>query len=142
MMAEYADVDIALDPLPYNGGTTTLQAMWMGAPVLAMQGHNFVSRMGASFMRAAGLPDWVASDDADYVARAVRLAADRQALLALKRGLRKRLLAQPAWDVDAYAHDFQKALRQMWVKHCESATACISDAAVVGSKGTRRKGRR
>ena len=60
MMAEYADVDIALDPVPYNGGTTSLQAMWMGVPVLTQMGAHFVSRMGASFMTAAGLPEWVA----------------------------------------------------------------------------------
>ena len=77
MMAEYADVDIALDPVPYNGGTTTLQALWMGVPVVVKEGQNFVSRMGASFMRAAGLPDWVAASDEDYVSIAARMAADR-----------------------------------------------------------------
>ena len=118
MMAEYADVDIALDPVPYNGGTTTLQALWMGVPVVVKAGHNFVSRMGASFMTAAGLPEWVAVDDDDYVAIAVRMAADRQALLDLKRGLRQRLLAAPAWRVDQYTRDFEQALRQMWLAHC------------------------
>jgi predicted O-linked N-acetylglucosamine transferase (SPINDLY family) len=115
MMAEYADVDIALDPAPYNGGTTSLQALWMGVPVLTVAGGHFVSRMGASFMQAAGLPEWVASDDADLVRRAVALSQDRQALLALKQGLRQRLLALPAWDIDAYARDMQSAVRKMWV---------------------------
>ena len=114
MMAEYAEVDIALDPVPYNGGTTSLQAMWMGVPVLTVAGGHFVSRMGASFMQAAGLPEWVASDDADLVRRAVALSQDRQALWALKQGLRQRLLALPAWDIDAYALDLQKAVRNMW----------------------------
>jgi predicted O-linked N-acetylglucosamine transferase (SPINDLY family) len=114
MMAEYAEVDIALDPVPYNGGTTSLQAMWMGVPVLTVAGGHFVSRMGASFMHAAGLPEWVASDDADLVRRAVALSQDRQALWALKQGLRQRLLALPAWDIDAYALDLQKAVRNMW----------------------------
>jgi predicted O-linked N-acetylglucosamine transferase (SPINDLY family) len=114
MMAEYADVDIALDPVPYNGGTTTLQALWMGVPVVVKAGGNFVSRMGASFMSAAGLPEWVADSDADYVRIAVAMAQDRQALLLLKQGLRQRLLASPAWDVDQYTRDFEEALRQMW----------------------------
>jgi len=78
MMAEYADVDIALDPVPYNGGTTTLQAMWMGVPVVVKAGSNFVSRMGASFMTAAGLTDWVAQTDVDYVRIAAAMARDRQ----------------------------------------------------------------
>lgn len=114
MMAEYADVDIALDPVPYNGGTTTLQALWMGVPVVVKAGGNFVSRMGASFMSAAGLPEWVAQSDADYVRIAASMAQDRQALLTLKQGLRERLEALPAWDVDQYTRDFEKALRKMW----------------------------
>lgn len=118
MMAEYADVDIALDPVPYNGGTTTLQALWMGVPVVVKAGGNFVSRMGASFMSAAGLHDWVAASDADYVRIAAAMAQDRQALLSLKQGLRARLQAQPAWDVDQYTCDFEVALRQMWLAHC------------------------
>ena len=115
MMAEYADVDIALDPAPYNGGTTSLQAMWMGVPVLTIEGGHFVSRMGASFMQAAGLPEWVAKDDADFVRRAVALSQDRAALLKLKMGMRERLLVLPAWDIDAYAQDLQAAVRKMWI---------------------------
>jgi len=65
-------------------------------------------------MQAAGLPEWVASDDADLLRRAVALSQDRQALWALKQGLRQRLLALPAWDIDAYALDLQKAVRNMW----------------------------
>jgi predicted O-linked N-acetylglucosamine transferase (SPINDLY family) len=118
MMAEYADVDIALDPVPYNGGTTTLQALWMGVPVVVKEGQNFVSRMGASFMRAAGLPEWVAASDEDYVAIAARMAADRQALLQLKAGLRARLQKAPAWDIDRYTRDMERALRTMWTDHC------------------------
>ena len=112
MMAEYADVDIALDPVPYNGGTTSLQAMWMGVPVLCKRGGHFVARMGASFMTAAGLPEWVAEDDEAYVAIAQRMAADRKALLALKKGLRQRLQALPAWDVVRHTRAFEAAIEQ------------------------------
>jgi predicted O-linked N-acetylglucosamine transferase (SPINDLY family) len=116
MMAEYADVDIGLDPMPYNGGTTTLQAMWMGVPVVVQEGGHFVSRMGASFMRAAGLPEWVAADDAQYVAIAVRMAADRHGLLQLKRALRERQLALPAWNPDVYTKNFGEQLRKAWTQ--------------------------
>ena len=112
MMAEYADVDIALDPVPYNGGTTSLQAMWMGVPVLTKMGEHFVSRMGASFMTAAGLREWVAKDDDDYVAIAQRMAADREALLALKQGLRERLQKLPAWNAVRHTRAFEAALLQ------------------------------
>ncbi|MEI6601583.1 MAG: tetratricopeptide repeat protein, partial [Comamonadaceae bacterium] len=113
MMAEYADVDIALDPVPYNGGTTSLQALWMGVPVICKRGANFVSRMGASFMSAAGLPDWVAEDDAGYVRIACTMAQDRAALLALKRSLRQRLLGRPGWDVVAHTRAMETALIEM-----------------------------
>lgn len=110
MMAEYAQVDIALDPVPYNGGTTSLQAMWMGVPVLTLEGGHFVSRMGASFMGMAGLGDWVARDEADYLETAVRMAGDRQALLELKRGLRARLLELEAWNPVAHTRALEDAL--------------------------------
>lgn len=113
MMAEYADVDIALDPVPYNGGTTSLQAMWMGVPVLTLEGGHFVSRMGASFMRTAGLGDWVASDDDNYVETAARVAADRPSLLALKRGLRTRLVQLEAWSPVAHTRALESALWRM-----------------------------
>ena len=116
MMAEYADVDIALDPVPYNGGTTTLQALWMGVPVVVKAGNHFVSRMGASFMSAASLEQWVAESDAEYVQIAKQMAADRQALLSLKRGLRQQLLNSPAWDIDRYAKDFVDCLNTMWAE--------------------------
>lgn len=118
MMAEYADIDIALDPVPYNGGTTSLQAMWMGVPVLTLAGHSFVSRMGASFMSAAGMSEWIATSDDDYVAIAVRMAADRERLASIQHGLRQQLLQCPAWDIDRYSADFQAALRHMWAQHC------------------------
>ena len=70
--------------------------------------------MGASFMQAAGLPEWVAPDDDAYVRIAVQMAQDRQSLLTLKQGLRTRLQSQPAWDIDRYTQDFSQALRNMW----------------------------
>ena len=116
MMQAYNEIDIALDTFPYCGGTTSLQALWMGVPVLTLEGGHFVSRMGASFMTAAGLPEWIAKDDAAYVAKAVAFGQDRKALLDLKRGLRARLLARSGWDIDRYAADFAAALRTMWSK--------------------------
>lgn len=113
MMAEYADIDIALDPTPYNGGTTSLQAMWMGVPVLTLHGRHFVSRMGASFMQAAGLPEWVAQDEDAYVAQAQRMASDRPGLLLLKRGLRQRQQARPAWDVLAHVRAMETMFEKM-----------------------------
>lgn len=113
MMAEYADIDIALDPVPYNGGTTSLQALCMGVPVVTKLGSSFVSRMGASFMTAAGLPHWVAQDDAGYVRIAVEQARERLALLALKRGLRERLQSAPGWNVVQHTRNLEAAIGRM-----------------------------
>jgi predicted O-linked N-acetylglucosamine transferase (SPINDLY family) len=70
--------------------------------------------MGASFMTAAGLSEWVAENDADYLRIAVEMAKDRQALLSLKQGLRKRLSTRPAWNIDTFTADFSGALLSMW----------------------------
>lgn len=70
-------------------------------------------------MLAAGLDDWVAESDADYVRIAAAMARDRQALLSLKQGLRERLLAAPAWNIDQYTRDFEAVLRHMWRSHCD-----------------------
>jgi protein O-GlcNAc transferase len=113
MMAEYADVDIALDPVPYNGGTTTLQAMWMGVPTVVMQGQHFVSRMGASFMQAAGMSDWIAHDDDSYVELAVAHASRRDTLLNIKAGLRDRMRARDAWNPVKHTRAMEAAFKAM-----------------------------
>lgn len=116
MMRSYAELDVALDPLPYGGGTTTLQAMWMGVPVITLAGRSFVARMGTSFLTAAQMTDWIAASEDAYVARAAFAAKDRKALIALKSTLRARLEASPAWDPDRYAADFGATLQQMWYR--------------------------
>ncbi|BBC73853.1 conserved hypothetical protein [Altererythrobacter sp. B11] len=114
MMAEYADIDIALDCFPYNGGTTSCQALWMGAPVITLAGESFVQRMGAGLMTAIGRPEWVAQDEEAFVRIAVDLASDRAALLEEKRSLRQRLAASPAGDIGSYTRALEDAYRRMW----------------------------
>lgn len=117
MMQEYGDVDIALDPTPYNGGTTTLQALWMGVPVVSLEGDNFVSRMGASFLRTMGRPEWVARDQAGYVAAAVALARRRRELRADRAALRAAM--RPLCDIETYVRHFEALLRGIWTSHCD-----------------------
>jgi protein O-GlcNAc transferase len=119
MMQAYGDIDIALDPTPYNGGTTTLQALWMGVPVLTLAGDNFVARMGASFMSALGQPDWVAADEAGYVQTAARLARECPRLRAGRAHLREQMAASPLCDIDAYVGHMQTLLRRMWFAWCD-----------------------
>jgi predicted O-linked N-acetylglucosamine transferase (SPINDLY family) len=118
MMQEYGDMDIALDPTPYNGGTTTLQALWMGVPVVALAGNNFVGRMGASFLKTLGYTDWLAQDADGYVAAAVRLAQDCQSLRRQRAQMRQHMAASPLCDIATYVRNFETLLKQMWVVHC------------------------
>lgn len=87
-----------------------MQALWMGVPVITLEGRQFVSRMGTSFIRAAGLEDWVAADEDAYVAIATAKTKNRKQLLNLKKGLRKKLQGRSAWDPVAHTRNFEKAL--------------------------------
>ena len=114
----YNRVDIALDPFPYNGVTTTAEALWMGVPVLTLAGERFLSRQGVGLLTNAGLPDWIATDPDDYVSRAVSHAGDLQRLTTLRAGLRQQVLASPIFDAPRFAGHFEAALRGMWQKWC------------------------
>ena len=118
MMQEYGDMDIALDPTPYNGGTTTLQALWMGVPVLALTGHNFVGRMGASFLRTLGQTHWTAPTADAYVVAAVALAQDVAHLRQGRAVLRAQMAASPLCDISNYVLAFESLLERMWAQHC------------------------
>ena len=119
MMARYGAIDIALDPTPYNGGTTTLQALWMGVPVIALRGGNFVSRMGASFLTTLGRSEWIADNDAEYRDIARRLAAELPALRQGREALRERMARGGLADLARYTADFERLLRRMWRQYCQ-----------------------
>jgi predicted O-linked N-acetylglucosamine transferase (SPINDLY family) len=91
----------------------------MGVPVLALAGDSFISRQGASLLMNAGLPEWVATDPDDYVARAARHAADRGQLAALRASLRSQAVSSPAFDAPRFARHLAVALRGMWRAWCE-----------------------
>jgi predicted O-linked N-acetylglucosamine transferase (SPINDLY family) len=113
MMQEYGDVDIALDPLAYNGGTTSLQCLWMGVPVVSLLGQSFQSRMGASFLTALGKTGWIAEDEAAYVRIAQRLAHEVHTLRTGRGVLRASMQASPLCRIEDYALDFERLLGEM-----------------------------
>lgn len=117
-LACYQRVDIALDPFPYTGGTTTVEALWMGVPVLTLEGARFLARQGLGLLMNAGLPQWIASDYDDYVARATANGTDLKALALLRAKLRQQVLASPIFDATLFAYHFEIALRGMWQKWC------------------------
>ena len=113
MLAEYGDVDIALDPFPYNGGLTTSEALWMGVPVLALMGDSMISRQSASLLNAAGMADWIARSEEDAVRIAVRRSQDTQALADLRHGMRARLRGSPLLDAPRFAARFGELIAAM-----------------------------
>ena len=125
-LACYQRVDIALDPFPYTGGTTTTEALWMGVPVLTLQGERFLSRQGVGMLMNAGLPEWIAADPADYVLRATAHAQNLHALATLRAGLRQQVLASPLFNASDFARHFEAALRGMWRAWC-GQQACRLD---------------
>jgi len=118
----YQRVDVALDPFPYTGGTTTAEALWMGVPVLTLAGQTFLSRQGVGLLTNAGLPEWIACDADDYVKRAVAHAGDLQSLSTLRAGLRSQVLASPIFDAPRFARHFEAALRGIWHTWCKQNT--------------------
>jgi predicted O-linked N-acetylglucosamine transferase (SPINDLY family) len=119
-LAAYHRIDMALDPFPYTGGTTSAESLWMGVPVLTLSGDRFLSKQGIGLLMNAGLPEWIAEDEDDYIARAVAFSANPQALSTLRSNLRQRVTASPIFDAAAFAHSFEEALRAMWLKWCEA----------------------
>lgn len=113
-LALYGEIDIALDPFPYNGATTSCEALWMGAPVVTLAGSTHASRMGASILHAIGLTDLVAHSADEYVDIAVRLAHSRERLENLQSTLRVRFSDSPLREEESHARDFECALREAW----------------------------
>jgi protein O-GlcNAc transferase len=116
-LQSYDRIDIALDTFPYNGGTTTTEALWQGVPVLTCVGDRWAARTSASLLRAANLA-WVAGDEDDLVVKASAMARDPAtpaSLAALRAGMRARLAASAACDTAGLCLALEQIYRQLWV---------------------------
>lgn len=120
-LARYAGVDIALDTFPYAGTTTTCDSLWMGVPVVTLAGVTHAGRVGASLMNAAGLGELVANSIDEYVNLAIDLATNPRRLQAQRKGLRERVAASPLTDGARFTRDFEAALREIWMRWCDSS---------------------
>jgi predicted O-linked N-acetylglucosamine transferase (SPINDLY family) len=118
VLAEYGDVDIALDPFPFCGCLTTCEALWMGVPAVTLPRTRPVSRQTQALLTALGRPEWVAKDPDDYVRIAAGLASDPARLATLRREQRARMAASPLCDGQRFARHFQAALRSIWQAWC------------------------
>lgn len=110
----YSEVDIVLDTIPFPGGTTTFQALWMGVPTVTLQGNSLVTRQGESIVRCVGLSDWVADSMEDYARIAVQMATDLDALDMLRNTLRSKFQSSPLADTKRFASNLEVAFRGMY----------------------------
>jgi protein O-GlcNAc transferase len=109
-MPLYNEVDITLDPFPLTGGTTTVEALWMGVPVVSLVGPAVHERLSCSLLSNVGLADLCAQDLEGYQRIAIGLAADRERRRALRQGLRAAILEGPLGDTEAFARDFYELI--------------------------------
>lgn len=130
----YSRIDIALDPFPYNGITTTCDALWMGVPVLTLPGSTPASRAGLSLLSTMGLQEWIATSSEDFIQRAVRLSADRESLTRLRQGLRRQMQASPLAGAPRFARAVETAYRDMWRQWCVKHPEQPNGAQITGVK--------
>jgi len=117
-LAVYADIDVALDTFPYNGTTTTCEALYMGVPVVTLSGDVLRSRVGESLLKAVHKAEWVAANPETYVAIAAAMSTDAQKLADIRRQLREQLLASTLCDAETFTRNLEEAYRFMWRQRC------------------------
>jgi protein O-GlcNAc transferase len=110
MLTEYGDIDIALDPFPYNGGLTTCEALWMGVPVIALLGDSMISRQSAALLMAAGRAEWIARTEDEWLTIAIALGDDTSALAGARSVLRSAVASSPLVDGARFARAFETVL--------------------------------
>lgn len=120
-LAGYGEVDVALDPFPYSGGLTTLEAMWMGVPVVTLGGERFCSRHSVSHLTSAGLSQLAVDGEDAYVAMAAALVSDPEALAGLRAALRGRLSGSPALNALRFTRALEAGYGVMWQRFSEGA---------------------
>ena len=114
----YGRMDLALDPFPYPGGSTTCDALWMGVPVVTLSGRIAAGRAGVSILSNAGLPELIAHTPEEYVEIAANLAGDLPRLGEMRLTMRRRMRSSPLMDAAGFARGVESAYRQMWRKWC------------------------
>lgn len=119
----FREIDIALDPFPFNGDNTTCDALWMGVPVVSLVGDSFASRRGLSHLRNVGLGDLAVATVAEYERVAVDLANDHARRARLRRTLRDTLRACPLGNGPAFVQQLEAGYRQAWTRFCDGGQA-------------------
>lgn len=118
-LAQYNDIDIALDTFPYNGTTTTCEALWMGVPVVTLAGARHAGRVGASLLGILGHPEWVTENRENFTEACVRLAMDRDRRRTLRKSLREEVLASRLMDEAGFVESLEAFYQSAWQERCD-----------------------
>jgi predicted O-linked N-acetylglucosamine transferase (SPINDLY family) len=118
-LASYHKVDIGLDPFPYNGTTTTCEALWMGVPVITLRGDRHAGRVGASILTRVGLEELIAESEAQYVEIGMKLAINLNGLEMLRAGMRARMKASALCDGKSFARTMENSFQMVWKNWCQ-----------------------
>ena len=110
----YKKIDVALDTFPYNGVTTTFEALWMNVPVIVMKGFNFNSRCGESIIKNSKIDFLISKDKNEYINKAIKLAEHKDLLIDIKNQLAKTILSTPLFDSKKFAYNFGKTLSMIY----------------------------
>jgi protein O-GlcNAc transferase len=113
-LAAYGEIDICLDTFPYNGTTTTCEALWMGVPVITLGGQSHVSRVGLSLLSNAGIHEFIATTPEEYEEKAVNLAGNIALLQSLRQSLRDKMSRSPLMDRQSFTHQLEDIYRKIW----------------------------
>lgn len=124
----YNSIDIALDTFPYNGTTTTCEALWMGVPCIVLKGDFHMSRVGVSLLTNASMEELIADTPDDYVKKAVDLAKNPSRLLQLRQKQRDILASSPLMDIYGFTRDLENMYRKIWIQWCTLGNARSIDA--------------
>ena len=119
----YNQLSIALDPFPCTGGTTSLDALWMGVPIVTLAGNTFVSRMGVSFLSNLELTELIAESVEDYMTIAINLGRDPNYLSRIRLGLRELLMRSPVMKAQGFVNNLEAAYRSVWQQWCSQSTS-------------------
>jgi predicted O-linked N-acetylglucosamine transferase (SPINDLY family) len=114
----FSEIDISLDPFPYGGGTTTMQSLWMGVPVVTLKGASAFARNSVGLLSELQLKELVAITPSGYVTTAAECAGNLAQLVELRAGLRERVAASSLMDAPQFCESLESAYRSMWRKYC------------------------
>lgn len=122
----YSRMHIALDTFPYNGTTTTCEALWMGVPVITLAGQYHAGRVGVSLLSAAGCAEWVSETEADFIRIAVELSEDVARLSEMRASMRERISASLLCDAGTFINNLEEVYREVWRCWCEKSTDVVT----------------